>query len=259
MNNLADAIEAAAKSIVHIDGGRRMPSSGIAWSEDVVITAAHTLRNDEELIGWDPSTDVAVLRSKELTPIEWSDANLRVGDFAIAAGRPGRSVRATFGIVSALGGEWRTPAGGRIDRYIEVDAALPPGFSGGPLLDTSGRAIGMNTSRVTRGGTTISIATLRRVVGSILEHGTVRRAFLGVGVHPVAGGLIVMSIAPDGPAQKAGLLVGDIITSLDGEAVSDPAALRELLREERIGSESTLHITRGGEPREVKITIAATA
>src|SRR6185369_3072823 len=114
------------------------------------------------------------------------------------------------------------------------------------LVDLDGRAIGMNTSRVRRNGTTIPIARLRRVVNSILEHGSVRRAFLGVGVHPVEGGVIVLSLAPDGPARKSGMLVGDIITSLDGEAVSDPASLHELLREERIGSEATLQTTRGG-------------
>jgi len=247
---VADAIESASKSIVRLER-----SSGIAWSTDVVITAAHTLRNDEQLIGWDPQTDVAVLRMPGLEPIEWSGANdLRVGNFVIAAGH---STRATFGIVSAVGGEWRTSAGGRIDRYIEVDAALPPGFSGGPLLDIDGKAIGMNTSRLMRTGTTIPIATLRRVVDSIVEHGSVRRAFLGVGVHPVEGGLIVLSLAPDGPARKSGVLVGDVITSLDGEAVSDPASLHELLREERIGSEATLQTTRGGEPREVRVTIGA--
>jgi S1-C subfamily serine protease len=232
MNNLADAIESAARSIVRIDGGRRIPSTGIAWSEDVVITAAHTLRNDDNLIGWDPSTDVAVLRSKALTPIAWNESAQRVGNFVAVAGH---SNRATFGIISA------------IDDYIDVDATLPPGFSGGPLIDLEGRAIGMNTSRIRRNGTTIPIATLRRVVGAILQYGAVRRPFLGVGVHPVDGGVIVLSLAPEGPAKKAGLLVGDVITS----------PLQELLREEKIGSESTLHITRGGEPREMRITIGA--
>ncbi|HJW94197.1 MAG TPA: trypsin-like peptidase domain-containing protein [Thermoanaerobaculia bacterium] len=228
MNNLADAIESAAKSIVRLER-----SSGIAWSHDIVITAAHGLRNDENLIGWDRSTDVAVLRASGLTPIEWNEVPQRVGNFAIVAGH---SHRATFGIISA------------IDDYIEVDATLPPGFSGGPLIDLDGRAIGMNTSRVRRNGTTIPIATLRRVVASILEFGAVRRPFLGVGVHPVEGGMIVLSLAAEGPALKAGLLVGDVIKS----------PLHELLREEKIGSESTLHITRGGEPREVQITIGAT-
>jgi len=240
MNNLADAIESAARSIVRIDGGRRIPSTGIAWSEDVVITAAHTLRNDENLIGWDPSTDVAVLRSKALTPIAWNESAQRVGNFVAVAGH---SNRATFGIISA------------IDDYIDVDATLPPGFSGGPLIDFAGeandcvgKAIGMNTSRIRRNGTTIPIAALRRVVGAILQFGAVRRPFLGVGVHPVDGGVIVLSLAPEGPAKKAGLLVGDVITS----------PLQELLREEKIGTEATLHITRGGEPREVRITIGAT-
>jgi len=232
MNNLADAIESAARSIMRVDGGRRIPSTGIAWSDDVVITAAHTLRNDENLIGWDPSTDVAVLRSKALTPIAWNESAQRVGNFVVVAGH---SNRATFGIISG------------IDDYIEVDATLPPGFSGGPLLDAEGRAIGMNTSRIRRNGTTIPIATLRRVVCAILEHGSVRRPFLGVGIHPVDGGVVVLSLALEGPAKKAGLLVGDVITS----------PLQELLREEKIGSDATLHITRGGEPREVHITIGA--
>jgi len=234
---VADAIASVSKSIVRLER-----SSGIAWSTDVAITSAHSLRSDDNVIGWDPATDVAVLRASGLTPIAWSDAELRVGNFVIVAGH---STRATFGIISAL------------DDFIEVDAALPYGFSGGPLVDLDGRAIGMNTSRVRRNGTTIPIATLRRVVNSILEHGAVRRAFLGVGVHPVEGGVIVLSLAPDGPARKSGVLVGDIITALDGDAVSDPAALHELLGEERIGTEATLHTIRGGEPREVRITIGA--
>jgi len=235
---VADAIASASKSIVRLER-----SSGIAWAADVVITSAHSLRSDDNVIGWDPATDVAVLRASGLTPIAWSDDELRVGNFVIVAGH---STRATFGIISAL------------DDYIEVDAALPHGFSGGPLVDLDGRAIGMNTSRVRRNGTTIPVATLRRVVNSILEHGSVRRAFLGIGVHPVEGGVIVLSLAPDGPARKSGVLVGDIITALDGDAVSDPGSLHELLRDERIGTEATLHTIRGGELREVRITIGAT-
>jgi len=175
---VADAIASASKSIVRLER-----SSGIAWAADVVITSAHSLRSDDNVIGWDPATDVAVLRASGLTPIAWSDDELRVGNFVVVAGH---STRATFGIISAL------------DDFIEVDAALPHGFSGGPLVDLDGRAIGMNTSRVRRNGTTIPVATLRRVVNSILEHGAVRRAFLGVGVHPVEGGVIVLSLAPDG-------------------------------------------------------------
>src|SRR4051794_19964429 len=163
--SLAAAVAAASTGIVSIDGRRRIGSTGIVWSADgVIVTANHTLHADDgievdgvpaALVGRDPSTDVAVLRGerKGLTPIEFTDAEgLQVGNLVLAAGRPGRSIRAALGIVSALGGEWRTPDGARVERFIEVDGSLPAGFSGGPLLDPEGRAIGMNTSRLIRGG-----------------------------------------------------------------------------------------------------------
>ena len=266
--SLAAAVAAASTGIVSIDGRRRIGSTGIVWSADgVIVTANHTLHANDgievdgapaALVGRDPSTDLAVLRGekKGLTPIEFTDAEgLQVGNLVLAAGRPGRSVRAALGIVSALGGEWRTPEGARVERFIEVDGSLPAGFSGGPLLDTEGRAIGMNTSRLIRGGGTIPAATLRRVVASILEHGSARRPQLGVGVYPVEDGLLVMSIKPGSAAAAAGLLVGDILTSVDGRALRRPIDLSEALRDAAVGSELALSITRGGESRELRVTI----
>jgi S1-C subfamily serine protease len=274
-NKLADAIEAASSGVARVTGRRRIGSTGIIWSAGVIVTANHALHVDEgievgladgttipaTLAGRDPATDVAVLRiepPQKATPIAWSDSPLRVGNLVLAAGRPGRTVRATLGLLSAIGEEWRTHGGGRIDRYLEVDGALPAGFSGGPLLDTDGRAIGMNTSRLLRGsGATVPHATLQRVVIEILEHGQVRRPQLGVGVYPVEGGLLIMSVRPCSAAHAAGLLVGDVLTAIDGRPLNDPAALQEALSEERIGKESTVRVIRAGETKDVAIRLSS--
>lgn len=270
--SLAAAVAAASNGIVSVDGRRRIGSTGIVWSADgVVVTANHSLHADDgievdgapaALVGRDPSTDVAVLQGqkKGLTPLELplelaDGEGLAVGHLVLAAGRPGRAVRAALGIVSALGGEWRTPDGARVDRFIEVDGALPAGFSGGPLLDSEGRAIGMNTSRLVRGGGTIPAATLRRVVASILEHGSARRPILGVGVYPVEGGLLVMSVKPGSAAAAAGLLIGDVLTSVAGRSLRRPIDLSEGLRDAEIGSELAVSLTRGGEAKEVRVTL----
>ncbi|MBV9497262.1 MAG: trypsin-like peptidase domain-containing protein [Acidobacteria bacterium] len=253
-NSLAAAVDAAAPSIVRV--GHR--ATGIAWSADgVIVTASHSLPSDDgiavdnnpaTLLGRDASTDVAVLRvSQQLTPLSFVDDELKVGNLVLAAGRPGRSVRATLGIVSAIGGEWRTDDGARIERYIEVDGSLPSGFSGGPLLDTQGRALGLNSSRLTRAGGTVPTVTLRRIVTAILEHGSTRRPFLGIGVYPVDGGLLVMSVHAASAAKGAGMMVGDVLTSY-----RRPHDLHAALRE---GGELVLRFTRGGVAHEVRVSL----
>ncbi len=270
---LADAVERAGPSIVHIEGRRHLASSGIVWSDGIVVTASHTIHRDEDirvggaeatLVARDETTDVAVLRvgrtpgsgtgeqegasgEREALPaIVWSDTAPRVGEIVIAAGRPGRGTRATVGFLTGVGGPWRTRDGGRIDAILEVDAHLPPGFSGGPLLAADGRALGMNTSGLVRGGTTIPHATLTRVVNELLEHGSIRRRHLGVGVYPVEGGLVVLSVQRGAAADAAGVIVGDILQTNARE-------LREALD---AAASFTLKLTRGGEAREVAVAVA---
>ncbi len=267
---LANAVERAASSIVRVEGRRHLASSGIVWAEGIVVTAAHTVHRTDgihvtipngetvegTLAGRDEGTDVAVLRVEGASsPIAWSDAPPRAGEIAIAAGRPGRGARATVGFVTGVGGPWRTRDGGRIDAIIEVEASLPPGFSGGPLLAVDGRAIGMNTSRLVRGGTTIPHATLARVTHELLEHGTVRRPALGVAVYPVERGLVVLSVQRDSAAESAGILVGDVLEAIGATELNDPHALREVLQSLTIGDASTLRITRGGERRELQVSV----
>jgi S1-C subfamily serine protease len=268
---IGEVVAAAGPSIVRIDGARRSTASGIAWSEDLVITASHVLRARDGITitrddgqsfaatvaGGDTGTDVALLRvaNASLRPMVWSDREPRAGHFVIVAGRPGRSVRASVGVASAIGGEWRTFDGSRIDRYIDVDASLPRGFSGGPLLDTEGASVGMNTSAVTRGGTTIPRQTLERVVNELLKHGTVRRPMIGVGVYPVEEGLLVMSVKDGSSAASAGIQVGDIITTIDGAAVHSPRKLHELLQNAEIGKEVEIGFKRGGEARHARVAL----
>lgn len=267
---ISDVVASAGASIVRIDGARRSSASGIAWSDDLVVTAAHVLRSSEGIsvtrddghslpatvVGGDSGTDVALLRVEKgsLRPIRWSDRDTRAGSLVIVAGRPGRTVRASVGVASAAGGEWRTFDGSRIDRFIDVDASLPRGFSGGPLLDTEGASVGMNTSGVTHRGTTIPHETLARVVDELLEHGSVRRPLLGIGVYPVDEGLLVMSVKEGSTAAKAGIVVGDIITSIDGEEVRTPRKLHALLQKTGIGQEIKAGLKRGV----VSVTIGST-
>lgn len=262
---LAEAVESASASIVRVDGARRTPASGIVWAENLVVTAAHAIRAHEgihiadapaQVVGIDGGTDVALLRieNASLQPIRWSEREARVGNVVLAAGRPGRSVRAAFGIVSAAAGEWRTYDGSRIDRYIDVDGSLPRGFSGGPLLASDG-AIGMNTSHVAPGGTTIPRATLARIVDELSRFGTVKRPRLGVGVYPVDEGLLVMSVQEESSAARAGILVGDIVRTIGGEDVRSPRDLHRVVQSLEIGKEIEIGIIRGGERRTIRLEI----
>ena len=186
-----------------MEGRDPLPATGIIWdAEGLIVPSHHVLERDEnikvgfqdgesvaaELVGRDPSTDLALLRTSKqgLKAPEWADPeNLRVGHFALSLGRPGANVRATVGIISALGKAWRTPAGGPVDRYLQTDTVMYPGFSGGPLVDAQGRFIGLNTSALVRGvSITVPAPTFERVVSDLQEHGSVRRAYLGVGAQP---------------------------------------------------------------------------
>ena len=279
LTQLSDAVSGViagvAPSIVRIEGTRRSPVTGFAWSADLVVTAAHAIRrrdgisvarDDGEsstatLVGVDYGTDIALLRVEDntLKPISWTSRETRAGDFVVLAGRPGRSVRTGIGVASAVGGEWRTHNGSRIDRFIDVDASLPRGFSGGPLLDGEGACIGMNTSHVAPGGTTIPRATLQRVVDDLLQHGSVPRPLLGIGVYPVEEGLLVMSVKEESSAAKGGILVGDIIKKAGGKEVHSPRELHQILLDAKVGSEFEIELRRGGEAKKIRVNLAPSA
>ena len=285
-NELASTVETAGPSVVRVEARRRLPASGIIWSaEGIIIAAHHVVERDDNirvglangetvaatLVGRDPTTDLAVLRAQApgLTPPAWSETDsLRVGHLVLALGRPGRTVLATLGIVSALGDSWRTPTGGRLDHYLQTDAAMYPGFSGGPLVDTEGRFIGLNTTALRRGATvTITAPTLRRVVETLLAHGRVQRGYLGVAVQAARltealgeqtgqeTGLLVVSVESSSPGEKGGLLLGDTLLSLDGQPLRYPDDLVAQLGGERIGTSVPLRLVRGGQVQEMSVAI----
>ncbi|MGB3062452.1 MAG: trypsin-like peptidase domain-containing protein [Anaerolineae bacterium] len=287
---LALTVEGTGPAVVRVEARRRLPATGIVWSAaGVIVTAHHVVEQDDHvgiglhdgstlsarLLGRDPTTDVAVLQAQigqgqlPLTVPTWADpADLRVGHLALALGRPGQRVLATFGIISALGEGWRTPAGGEVDHYLQSDVVMLPGFSGGPLVDAAGHIIGMNTSAMLRGvSLTIPAPTLRRVVETILSHGHVRRGYLGVSAQAARlpallaqqlqqeSGLLLGSVEADGPADKAGLFMGDTLISLDNQPVRHLDDLMALLTGERVGRPLPARIVRGGQVQTLDVVI----
>jgi S1-C subfamily serine protease len=193
---------------------------------------------------------------------------LRPGQLLLGLTRPGRSVRAGLGLLARVADDWRTPAGGRLDRYLEAELALHPGFSGGLVLDLAGRAVGIGSAGLLRGtAMVVPFPTLRRVAEALLAHGQVRRGFLGVATVPVrlppalarsgSGGLLVTAVEEDSPAGRAGLLLGDVLLSLGGQPTAQLADLLPLLEEERIGASLAARLLRAGEVREMPVTVGA--
>ncbi len=284
--SLASLIERLAPSLVRIEARRRHGATAIVWSaEGHLLTTSHAIEQEgsiqatladgrtlpAELLGRDTSTDLALLKvdapglpSLPPTPLD----GVKVGHLVLALGHPGRTTRATLGIVSAFGEGWRTHAGGRIDRYLETDADLPPGFSGGPLVDAQGHFLGLLTAAFSRtAAVAIPGETLSRVARTLQEHGGIRRGYIGVGAYPVrlpqhlwarAGsesGLILLSVDPEGPAHRAGLLLGDVLVHLGGQSLERVEDLLGYLGDEKVGSTVQARVLRAGEVREVPLTI----
>ncbi|HKW90724.1 MAG TPA: S1C family serine protease, partial [Methylomirabilota bacterium] len=264
-NDLAGAVERVAPAIVAVHARRHLPSSGIHWRPGIVVTADHTVRAEEDitvstadgrarpavLAGRDPGTDLAVLRVAELstsTVALGDDGALRVGHMALALGY---GPRASWGVISALGPRWRSWRGGEIDRLVRLDLVLYPGFSGGPLVDASGHVVGLNTSGLAREARlAVPVTTVSRVVDELLRKGHVSRGYLGLGMQPVRlpeplraqlhlerdTGLMVVTVQPDGPAGRAGVLLGDVLVALDGAPVADLDDVQARLGGDRIGA-----------------------
>jgi len=287
-NDFAAAASAVGPSVVAIYGRRWMPSSGIQWRKGVVVTADHTIRREDEiavvseggktfkanLAGRDPSTDLAILKIGDdggLPVAEFGDAaSVQLGNFVIALGRSrSTSLVASAGIIGGLSGEWQARRGGKIDQHIRLSLELYPGFSGGPLVNAQGKVIGMNTRGLARGrGVTIPLATVNRVVGELLEKGHIARPYLGLAMQPVtlpeslqakAGGvtsaLLVVHVESSGPAEKAGVLLGDVLVKLGGEVIRDTDDIQKLLGFSKVGDKLEAAVLRAGSAMEFPITL----
>jgi S1-C subfamily serine protease len=215
---------------------------------------------------------VLKVQGVELPVARLGDAStLKVGHMVLAIGRPGEGgLNASAGTIMAVNGAWRTWRGGQIDRFIRPDLTLYPGFSGGPLVDAQGRIVGINTSGLSRGmGVAIPASTVTQVTDQLLSSGKIARGYLGLGMQPVHlpddlknklslpgnSGLIVVSVESGGPAEKAGVLIGDILITLDGMAVTDTDDVQSVLGPERVGTVLTARVVRGGASTELAITV----
>lgn len=284
--DLGAAVETAGAAVVRVEARRGPAGSGVVWSpEGMIVAADHIVERDEDIrvglgggqavaaavVGRDPTTDVVLLRAEVsgLTPAAWSDlSGLRVGSLALALSRPGRSVRAHLGIISALGDAWRSPAGGEIDRYVEADVEMTWGFSGGLLVDPSGKAIGMTTAGLMRRTPLVLPGTtLEKVVEALRVHGRIRRGYLGVGAHPVRlpqtmvdrlgqrVGLIVIAVEPGSPAEHGGVVLGDVLLAAGSTPVRGLHDLQAQLGPEATGKPLSLRILRGGVPHDITVTV----
>ncbi|EEF59811.1 S1C family serine protease [Pedosphaera parvula] len=292
------AAEQVSHSVVNIEVHKRVPGRGevragsgsgfIISPDGLVLTNSHVVhgadkievtlddgrRPDAHLIGEDPETDLAVLRiyAPNLAVAKLGESkNLKVGQLAIAIGNPyGFQYTVTAGVVSALGRSLRASSGRLMDDILQTDAALNPGNSGGPLVNSRGEVIGVNSAVILPAQGicfAIAIDTAKYVAGWLIKDGKIRRSYIGVGgqnvkIHrrvirfhglPVESGLLVVSVEPGSPAQKAGLQEGDILVEFAGQPVESIDALHKLLTYARIGTQTPITAIRHTEKLSLEI------
>jgi S1-C subfamily serine protease len=302
-NAVIQAAETIGPSVVNIEIQHKLPSQGpgslrgfnarrgsgsgcIFTPDGFILTNSHVVHDTDHidvalsdgrryparLVGDDPDTDLAVIRidAPNLAAAQLGNSNgIRVGQLAVAVGNPyGFQCTVTAGVVSAMGRSLRSKSGRLIDNVIQTDAALNPGNSGGPLVNSRGEVIGVNTAVILPAqGICFAIAvnTAKFVAARLIRDGRVRRSFLGVGGQNVviprplarqlnlatASGVLILSVEKDSPAQNAGLVEGDVIIAMDGEPIKGVDDLHAHLTDQKIGVQSALTIIR----RSAKITV----
>src|SRR5271165_2993419 len=286
--------QAAARTRAGEPRERRGGGSGFVFTPDgLILTNSHVVHDASRIdvtladgrrmpataIGDDPASDLAVIRIDQaridepgLTAAALGDSQqLRVGQLVVALGSPyGFQSTVTAGVVSALGRSLRSYSGRLIDDVIQTDAALNPGNSGGPLVDSTGRVVGVNTATILPAQGicfAIGINTAKFVASRLLRDGRIRRSYIGVSaqtvpVHrrvvrfydlPKESGALVLSVEDGSPAKRAGLREGDIIVALEGQPVAGVDDLHRLLTEVRVGVSSALTVLRGTEKIQLKV------
>jgi len=286
-NQLAQATEQAGTHAVAVHTEARGSSSGVIWRPGVIVTAEHALRRDEEiqvslpdgkvatakLAGRDRSTDLAVLKCAEATaaaPLGDSHA-LKVGNVALVVGRTRASGPvAALAFISLAVQERRLWGGTALAPYLRLDVAIQRTGVGGAVVDANGRVVGIATPRFSPGGAVVlPVATINRVVDALLEKGRIPRGYLGVGLQPVRlpenlrqtlrregkTAAMVLEVEVNGPAHKAGVVIGDILVALNGKPVMRLEDVQAHLHGENIGKPVSAEFLRGGEKRVVNIVV----
>ncbi|HVY28465.1 MAG TPA: S1C family serine protease [Polyangiaceae bacterium] len=276
--------ERAQASLVHVAAPCRRGGTGSVFGEGVILTTARAVAGRERLevvqgeveveatvVGYDAATDLGVARTESpigQAPV-WIDGAVPLGSGLLLGSRPGRATRVRRALVTQVGDSWHSVRGGRIERYVELDARPEPGFSGGLAFDSGGRAVGMASAGLLRDvPLLLEKATLDRIVNALLAHGRVRRGYLGVGTQAVrlpdalrvsagqGSGLLVASVQPGSAAEQAGLLLGDVLLELGTAQLTGAAALQAAL-ESAEGQLLSLKLLRAGQSLSVDVTPGA--
>jgi S1-C subfamily serine protease len=282
-NEVADLVKQVSPGIVQVDARRGRAGTGIVWDKGLVLTASHVVEQEEnievvagdkrlkaELAGRDPGTDLALLKvdGLEAQPLPRAKVSgLQPGQIVLAIGRAG-SLKATFGTISSVSsqpGGWR---GTQIEHLVQTSAPLYPGFSGGPLVDAEGRVIGMNSWVFGRGdGRAVAMDVAERVAQALRSEGRIKRPYVGIGTQAVplpdavkskvnqSSGLLIITVEPQSPADKAGLMQGDTLIALDGTPTNSIEDLYLGLRKLQVGSKQRLKIVRAGEMKDVEVVL----
>jgi S1-C subfamily serine protease len=283
-NQMADAVEHVAPAIVLVNGRAQQPASGIVYGPELVLTADHVLQQAEitiethdkrklaaQIVGRDATSDLAVLRvaDLELDAATVSTENARVGQLILAVGRTNEEgPMASSGVVSAIGGPLRNGRGVLLERYLRTDAIPYPGFSGGALIDMQGHVLGLLTTGLAQGLTlAIPMQNAITIAETLARQGHVKRGFLGISSQlvelPAAQrpegtqeyGLLIIKVDENSPAQKGGILLGDILVKIDGHAVRDSEDLQVILAADRAGKTVPIEVIRGNQLHTLSVTI----
>lgn len=284
MSDFASVVTGAAGLVVGVQAGEGRTLSGIVWKDGVVVVSEQGLKEAERyrvvqpwggeaaatLAGRDRGTNVAVLRADAARGSTVERAAPAVGGFALALGSDGKGgVTARLGVVHRVGPEWHSMAGGRIDRLIVLDARVAWHEEGGPVLDSAGRLLGISTLGPRRRVLVIPTETVERSVEALLRDGQVARGWLGLALQPVGlpdaarsaagsdGGLIVVGLSSGGPAERGGVMLGDVVLSVDGAAMRSPRDLGRHVASRGVGAACGLRVLRAGAVQEVPVTVGA--
>ncbi len=284
-NQMADAVEQVSPALVLVDGRPRQPGSGVIYAHDLILTAAHVLEREADItiqahdkrtlpaqfVGRDLASDLALLRVKDLngTPALGVNEDARVGQLIMTVGRSNsEGPMASVGIVSAVGGPLRTNQGIALERYIRTDATPYPGFSGGALIDLNGTVVGILTTGLASG---VALAVPTTIAKSIAEtlakQGYIKRGYLGIssqlvdlptgqrGGREQEHGLLIVKVEENSPAQKGGVLLGDILVTLAGHAIKDSEDLHIVLAGDSVGKTIPVEVIRGNAFQTLQVTV----